>query len=103
MIEINIKISEIDYGNLAEQILPIALEKLKEYDGDNILIKSAGMMNTFPKGIASAVLSALPQKVKNELAVHFINKHKEDIVAAVNDFAEKKQIKISIEDVEVHS
>ena len=103
MIETNIKISEINYDNIAEQLFPIALEKLRSYEGDNILIRTVGKMQSVPDGLVASILSTLPQEAKDELVVYFINGYNNEIISAVNSYAESKQIKISVADVKIVS
>lgn len=103
MIETNIKISEINYDNIAEQLFPIALEKLRSYEGDNILIRTVGKMQSVPDGLVTSILSTLPQEAKDELVVYFINGYNNEIISAVNSYAESKQIKISVADVKIVS
>ncbi|MGM9936494.1 MAG: leucine-rich repeat domain-containing protein [Candidatus Ornithomonoglobus sp.] len=102
-IEINIGLGEIDYEAIAERLFPMAIEKLREYSGDNILIKTIGRMQFVPEGLAASILSTLPQEAKDELILYFINGHRDELTSMINNFAENKQIKISVANVEIHS
>jgi len=101
MIKVEIKIRDIDYGDIADKVIPIVLQKLNEKDEPSKLVKILAGMKGMPNKIVKAALSVLPQQTKDELAVHFLSEYKADIVACINRMAEENQIAIEIEEVSI--
>jgi hypothetical protein len=104
MIKLEVMIKEVDYGEIADRVVPIVLQKLSEKgDKGGKLIKILSGMKGLPNKIIKAALSVLPKKTKDELAVHFLSEYKEDIISYVNKLAEEKQISIEIDQVNIET
>jgi hypothetical protein len=54
-----------------------------------------------PGSIAKAALNALPENVKEEMAVYFIEKFKDNIKESMNAFAEENQIKAEVNGIKI--
>ncbi len=102
MIKLEIMIKDVDYGDIADKVIPVVLQKLSEKgDKTSKLAKVLAGMKGMPNKIVKAALSVLPQQTKDELAVYFLSEYKEDIISYVNRMAEDKQIAIEIEEVNI--
>jgi len=102
MIKVEIKIRDVDYGDIADKVIPMVLQKLNDKDEKTSkLVKILAGMKGLPNKIVKAALSVLPQQTKDELAVHFLSEYKADIVTYINRMAEEKQIAIEIEEVSI--
>lgn len=97
--KITLELSDIDYGALVEQFLPLVRDKLAEKDGAGaaILAKISGM----PTSIAVKMMDVFPQETKDEIAVMLVNKNKEKIIETVLEYAAKKGLSFRIDDFEV--
>ena len=93
------EISDMDYGALVEQFLPMVRDKLAEKDntGMVILSKIAGM----PTSFAGKMIDMLPQESNDEIAVLLVNKNKEKIIDSVMEYADKKGLSFHIDNFEV--
>lgn len=97
--KITIELNDIDYGALAEQLLPLVQAGLAQKDdaGSAILSKLAGM----PPAFAGKMVDMLPQETKDEIAVMLVNSNKEKIMDSVLEFAAKKGLSFRIDSFDV--
>lgn len=100
MIEVKIKISEVDYGAAVDVLMPVLLEKLSS--SSNPIVKiMAGKLNGLSGPAAKAALDMLPQETKDELAAACFNHYSGEIAKLVVNLAEKKGIDVQVDSVEV--
>ena len=100
MIEVKIKVSDIDYGAAADVLLPVLLDKLSASANPftaGLLTKLKGLSGS----AAKAALSILPQDVKDELAVACLNHYSDGISQSMVNFVEQKGIGLQISGVGV--
>ena len=92
--KITLELTEIDYGALAEQFLPLVRDKLAEKDGTiaGLLAKVAGM----PPNIVGRMVDILPQESKDEIAVMLVNKSKDKIISMITKYAKKNGVSFEI-------
>lgn len=97
--KITLEINDIDYGALTQQFLPLVRDKLAEKDGPSmaILAKIAEM----PPETAAKMVNLLPQKTRDELILMLINKNKDKIVDAAENFAYRSGIHFRIDEFRV--
>lgn len=100
MIEVKIKIKEVDYGTAADVLLPILLDKLS-VSANPITANLLGKIKGMSGNAAKAALSMLSQDVKDELAVACLNHYSDEISSLMIDLAQKKGINVQVEGVEV--
>lgn len=77
MLKLELELSEIDYGALAERLLPLLGDKLRQNGG------GAGLLGGASSAMARAALSALPQERKDRLAAELINGSADAIAGAI--------------------
>ncbi len=100
MIEVKIKISEVDYSAAVDVLMPVLLEKLSMSTNpivSLILGKTKGLSSSAVK----AALDRLPQETKDELAVTCLNYYREEIAKLMVDMAQQKGIAVQIDGVDV--
>lgn len=100
MIEVKIKINEVDYGAAVDALMPVLLDKLS--GSSNPIVKLLlGKLKSLSGPAAKAALDALPQETKDELAVACLNHYSGEISRLMVDMAQKKDIRVQVEGVEV--
>lgn len=100
MIEVKIKVSDIDYGAAADVLLPVLLDKLSA-SADPLTASLLTKIKGLSGSAAKAALSFLPQDTKDELAVACLNHYSDDISRIMVNFAEQKGIGLQVSGVEV--
>lgn len=100
MIEVKIKISEVDYGSAADVLLPVLLEKLS-CSADPLTAGLLAKLKGLSGSAAKAALNILPQDVKDELAVACLNHYNDEISRMMVNFVEQKGIGLQVSGVEV--
>lgn len=93
MIELKIDISDLDYGALAELLLPYMTQQSGGADANSRLTGIIGL------GAAKALLAKMPAEKKDELLARYVNKNTERINKLIGDAAEAKGIKITVSNV----
>lgn len=99
--ELKIKIDKIDYGGIAQQAIPVVIEKMGDSHGDGKIMQVLQKLGDAPAGVARVMLNALPQEMKDKIAVMLLQSYKEELTGMINDFAEKKGIEIEVSDIEL--
>lgn len=99
MIEVKIKISEMDYGTAADALMPVLLDKLSG-SGNPVMKILLGKFKGMSGPMAKAALDALPQETKDQLAAACLNHYSDKISRLVVDTAQKNGIKVRVEGVE---
>lgn len=101
MIEIKVSLDNIDYSGIAELVIPIVKDKLS--DNDNVIVKK--LFDNLPaEGMSKALnmlLKMLSQDKKDELAVSFFEKYKDNIVKTLKQTANDKGIDLDVIELSV--
>ena len=100
MIDVKIKISEVDYAAAMDVLMPVLVDKLAASANPIaaiVLGKAKGLSTSAEK----AALEVLPQETKDELAVACLNHYSEEISKLMVDMALRKNIKVQVEGVEI--
>lgn len=101
MIELRIKLDNIDYGSLAQQVLPMVLDKLGETHGDNKAIQTLQELGNLPGSVVKAMLKALPQSTKDSIAQTFLQSYADELADQISRFAESKGIHFDVVEIQV--
>ncbi|MDE7245691.1 MAG: hypothetical protein K2O18_17200 [Oscillospiraceae bacterium] len=100
MIEVKVKISEVDYISAVDSILPVLLDRVDV--PDNPLAAAAlQKLKKLPTGAARAALKVLPQGTKDELAAACINHYRDKLSEKAVGMARKQGISLKVEDINV--
>lgn len=100
MIEVKIKISEVDYGAAIDVLMPVLLDKLSDSSSPIVKIL-VGKLKGMSGPATKAALDMLPQETKDELAAACLNHYSEEISKLMVSVAQQKGIKVQVEGVEV--
>mgnify|MGYP004464372201 CR=1 FL=1 len=93
MIELKLLVDEVDYDSLAETLLPLVQDKLRD---------SGGMLSGSPEmaaAMARTALRAMSQEKKDELLVQLVTKNRDKLLQKGGELAEKNGIKLHLYDV----
>lgn len=99
MIEVKILLDDIDYGSIAESMIPVVKEKLAENGNSFGGFVGKHLPESALNGAANGVLKFLSQKQKDELALKLIKKHEERIIEALQNAAADKGISVDIKEL----
>ena len=100
MIEVKIKISDVDYSAAVDVLMPVLLDKLSG-TSNPIVSLVLGKAKGLPANATKAALDVLPQETKDELAAACLNHYSEEIAKLMASMAMQKGIKIQVDGVEV--
>ncbi len=103
MIEINIKIKDVDYGAAVEAFLPMVIENIAEKEEVGLFAKLLGKNSSLSASVAKAALSVMPQNKKDEIAIAIIDKYKEEISKNLLNYAATQGLNLQIEDIRILS
>ncbi|MBP1754020.1 MAG: hypothetical protein H6Q59_418 [Firmicutes bacterium] len=101
MVELKIKISEIDYGAAMDSLLPVIIQHVSEGENAGFFAKMLGKNNAIAGVMAKAALAALPQNKKDEIAVAIIEKYHDEITKGLVEFARNKGISFQLDEMQV--
>jgi len=104
MIEIKIQVSEVDYEDALEVLYPILMEHIKrnpQIAGNSLVATMLPKIQGAGRVAAKALIKALPQETRDELAVACLNKFKNDIPRLLTNEAEKRNIGLKIDNVSI--
>lgn len=101
MIKIEISLDKINYGEIADTFIPVLIDKLSSKEESGRFIQILNGLDGIPGSLARTALNTLPEHVKEEMAVYFMDKYKDKIIDFVNDFAEENQIKAEVDHIKI--
>jgi len=101
VIKVDISLDRIDYGEIADTFIPVIIDKLSAKENAGRLIQILKGLDDLPGALAKTVLNSLPENAKEELVVYFLEKYKDKIIEAVNEFARVNQVKVKIGEIKV--
>lgn len=97
MLEFRILVGDLDYGDVAEMLLPIVREKA-EPSGNRAVKLLLGMVNAAGE-LPKKAINALPQDIKDEVVVALVNNYKDRFIEFVQNKAAAKNIMVTVEDI----
>lgn len=98
MMEIKIKISEVDYAAAVDALMPVLADKLSGCTNP-IASLVLGKAKDLSANAAKAALKALPQSAKDELAAACLNRYGGEIARVIAGLADRKNIPVKVEGV----
>ena len=99
MIELKILVDNIDYDSLADFLVPLIAEKMKEGDRGGIL---GGVLAKNPdtaKAMARTLLKTMSQEKRDELVLQLLTKHRDKLLQKGRGILHKKGINMELCDV----
>lgn len=97
--EIKLKVNRINYGTLAEKVLPMLSDKLAKEEG--AIPKLLSKLAALSPGMAKGVLNALPEETKNEAVVYLLNKNKQQILDGFVRYMREQGIDVELGDLSI--
>lgn len=97
--KLTLHIEDINYESVMEQAIPVLKERVK--NDDNVLLKTLSGILNMPGNFPCKMLNALPQDVKDELVVYFINNNEEKIISWIQGALVNKGLDLEIAAIEV--
>ncbi|MCD8111047.1 MAG: hypothetical protein LUE14_13345 [Clostridiales bacterium] len=101
MIEIKLKVDQIDYADAIGIAFPIL--KRRAQDSDAIWARVVREMNTPDESTIQRIMNLLPKKLKDEIAVQILKRYQEEIPGMLMSLADSKGISLQVTDVEISS
>jgi hypothetical protein len=101
MVEIKLKISDIDYGAAIDTFLPVILQHMAEKEDAGFFTKMIGKNNAIAGAVVKAGLAAMPQNKKDEIAVAIIEKYQDKIIEAILENAKNKGITFQLKEMNI--
>lgn len=95
MIELTIKVEQIDYNDLAELLLPLLSEQLPKSGLMGHLLRSPEKA----QGLITELLARMPQKQKDELMARYINQNSSKAAAKLEEMAAKNGVSLKLSEV----
>lgn len=97
--ELQIKISRINYGEVAVKALPLLRAKIR--DDGSAVAKILLAITQLPPEMICGIFDAMPQEQKDEIVALLAAENKEKLLKLAMAVAEKNGIRITVEDVTV--
>jgi len=100
MIEVTLKIRDVDYAAAVDTLMPVLLDKLSG-SSNPIASLLLGKTRGLSSSAAKAALEVLPKATKDELAAACLNHYSAEISRTIADLAAQRGIHLSVEGVDV--
>lgn len=101
MLELIIKIKNVDYSSISNKVIPLFLEKQSHKVELGKTIKLLSKFKNLSATAASTALMILPQTVKDDVAVFIVKSYDEKIAQEVNSLMQKKNVNLTIKEISV--
>lgn len=101
MIEIKIRVSDVDYEGASEVLLPKIMKHLAKKSGNPFLKGVLSKTKDISSTAAVALLKTLSKEKKDELAVMCLNYYQDKITRALVEASEKEGISLKVQGMEV--
>lgn len=105
--EIGIEVGDLDYGSVAEAVLPMFNKLLSNLLSGNPKLQC--ILNELPKepqvvrNIVYAVLDVIPEETKNNMVSSAVECYQEEILKALNNVLQSKGIAADISEIKVRN
>lgn len=100
MIEVTLKIQDVDYAAAVDTLMPVLLERLSG-SANPIASLLLGKTKGLPSAAVKAALEVLPKGTRDELAAACLNHYSAEISQAIANLAAQRNLHLSVESVEV--
>jgi hypothetical protein len=100
MIEIKLRVGDVDYDSLAELLLPAVFEQMGQGADSPLWSRLLFSSQGLTEAAAKAVLKKLSRDKKEEILVKYINKNGSVFAEAFKQMAYDRGIRLAVEKVE---
>jgi len=101
MLKIEILLGNIQYGDIAEKLLPKVIENVSKKENSGRLAKILDEIKNMSGKLAKGVLNSLSDAVKEEILVYFIEKYRPTIITSVNQLAKDNEIQVEVKNINI--
>ena len=101
MLKIEVLIGNIQYGDIAEKLLPKIIEKMSQKEDAGRLAKILDEIKNMSGKLARGVLNSLSDAVKEEILVYFLEKYRFTIISSLNEMAKENEIQVEVRNIDV--
>ncbi len=102
MIELKIRLEDIDYAGMVGVIFPILQNEAAKSDAPWAKIVQ-NMRGAPDEKAVRVLLKLLPQSMQDKLAVSLLETYKAEMPAMIADFAKSKGISLSVRDIQIQN
>lgn len=99
MVEIKIKLDDLDYANIIKVAFPIIKKKAETETA--MWATVVRHINEPDEATIEGLLKLIPADAKDKLVEAALEKYKDEIPAALTSLAESKELKLNITDIEI--
>lgn len=101
MLELRVLLDDIDYGSLAEYLIPAVADKLKREEKGGILGSVLAGNSALTASMAQKLLDTMSQEQKDQLLIQLLGKNREKLLQKGNRLLRERSIGAHICDVSV--
>lgn len=101
MLEFIVKISEVDYREIADRVMPIVIKKMSDKEDSGKLVNILAKYQNLPNKAVNKALAVLPQKIKDEIVINLIEHYEEKMTSSFNKFLAEKELQITFKGISV--
>lgn len=101
MLELRVLVDDIDYGSLAEYLIPAVAEKLRREEKGGILGSVLAGNPDMAASMAQKLLDAMSQEQKDQLVLQLLGKNREKLLDKGNELLRRRGIGAQLCDVSV--
>ncbi len=101
MLELRVLVDDIDYGSLAEYLIPALAEKLRREEKGGILGSVLAGNPDMAASMAQKLLDAMSQEQKDQLVLQLLGKNREKLLDKGNELLRRRGIGAQLCDVSV--
>lgn len=100
MLEVTLKIQDVDYIAAVDTLMPVLLERLSGSSNPiaSVLLRKAKGLSV---SVAKAALDTLPTSTKEELAAACLNHYSTELSQAIANLMNQKNISLNVEGIEI--
>ncbi len=99
MIELKILVDNIDYDSLADVLVPLVTEKMRDGEKGGILGGILAKNPAAATAMAHTLLKTMSQEKKDELLVQLLGKYRDKILSGARNALGKKGIGVELCDI----
>jgi hypothetical protein len=101
MIELKILLDNVDYDSLADVLVPLVAEKMKESESGGILGGILAKNPSTASSIAHTLLKTMSQEKRDELLVQLVTKYRDKLLEKGREALEKQGVNMELSDLSV--
>ena len=101
MIELKILLDEINYDSLADSLVPLIAEKIREGERSNLLLGVLAKNPSAATTMAHTLLKTMSQDKRDELLVQLVSKNREKLLDKGQEFLGSHGMEMKLCDISI--